>query len=205
MAGNSSRSDAGIEALLRGISLEPSAFDKFVQGDMTKTAVKIAQRRRKGKVDLVLPISPSTIETADRLLAKLAKYLRDSRDRFTHQTWVGLLNYASTFVSDASGGAITALRRDPQGEFTYVEDGDERPLELASGQQLAILGVAIKLALAAAVGSRFEVLLLDEVAAAASDENALLLTTCLAKTGQQVLLVSHREADAAVANDVIAL
>jgi exonuclease SbcC len=143
--------------------------------------------------------------TRDRLLAKLAKYLRDSRDRFTHQTWVGLLNYASTFVSDASGGAITALRRDPQGEFTYVEDGDERPLELASGQQLAILGVAIKLALAAAVGSRFEVLLLDEVAAAASDENALLLTTCLAKTGQQVLLVSHREADAAVANDVIAL
>lgn len=71
MAGSSSRSDAGLEAALRGISLEMSAFDRFVAGDMTKTAVKIAQRRRKGKVDLVLPISPSTIETADLLLAKL--------------------------------------------------------------------------------------------------------------------------------------
>ena len=91
------------------------------------------------------------------------------------------------------------------GEFTYVEDGEDLPLELASGQQLAILGVAAKLALAAAVGSSFEVLLLDEVSAAASDDNALQLATCLARTGLQILLVSHRDADAAVAADVISL
>ena len=113
--------------------------------------------------------------------------------------------YASTFVQEASGGALTELRRTAGGEFTYVEDGEELPLELASGQQLAILGVAAKLALAAAVGSSFEVLLLDEVSAAASDDNALQLATCLARTGQQILLVSHRDADAAVAADVVSL
>lgn len=138
-------------------------------------------------------------------LTQLMKYLRASRERFTTHSWANLLAYASTFVQEASGGALTELRRTAGGEFTYVEDGEELPLELASGQQLAILGVAAKLALAAAVGSSFEVLLLDEVSAAASDDNALQLASCLAHTGQQILLVSHRDADAAVANDVIAL
>jgi ABC-type polysaccharide/polyol phosphate transport system ATPase subunit len=71
--------------------------------------------------------------------------------------------------------------------------------------QLSILGVAIKLALMAAVGSRFDVLLLDEVSAAASDDNALRLTECLAETGQQIFLVSHREADAVAAQEVLTL
>ena len=51
----------------------------------------------------------------------------------------------------------------------------------------------------------YSVLLLDEVSAAASDENALRLTECLAATGQQVFLITHREADAVAAQDVIAL
>lgn len=141
----------------------------------------------------------------DGLLAELAKYLRDNRDRFTQQAWAALLAYANQFIQDASGGDMTELRRTAEGDFTFVENGDELPLELASGMQLAILGVAIKLALAAAVGSRFEVLLFDEISAAASDENALRLTECLARSGQQVVLISHRSADAAVAQDVIAL
>lgn len=141
----------------------------------------------------------------DSLLAELAKYLRDNRDRFTQQAWATLLAYANQFIQDASGGDMTELRRTSEGDFTFVENGEELPLELASGMQLAILGVAIKLALAAAVGSRFEVLLFDEISAAASDENALRLTECLARSGQQVVLISHRSADAAVAQDVIAL
>ncbi len=141
----------------------------------------------------------------DSLLAELAKYLRDNRDRFTQQAWAALLAYANQFISEASGGDMTELRRTAEGDFTFVENGEELPLELASGMQLAILGVAIKLALAAAVGSRFEVLLFDEISAAASDENALRLTECLARSGQQVVLISHRSADAAVAQDVIAL
>ena len=141
----------------------------------------------------------------DGLLAELAKYLRDNRDRFTQQAWAALLAYANQFIQDASGGDMTELRRTAEGDFTFVENGEELPLELASGMQLAILGVAIKLALAAAVGSRFEVLLFDEISAAASDENALRLTECLARSGQQVVLISHRSADAAVAQDVIAL
>ena len=141
----------------------------------------------------------------EQLLGELGKYLRDNRDRFTKSAWDALLAYASDFVRQASDGAISALRRDEQGDFTFVEAGEPMPLELASGMQLAILGVGVKLALGAAIGSNFDVLLLDEVSAAASDENALRLTECLAATGQQVLLVSHRMADTVPAHDVIAL
>lgn len=141
----------------------------------------------------------------DALLEDLGKYLRANRDRFMQSAWDSLLGYAGAFIRDASQQAITELRRDAKGEFTYVENGQELPLELASGMQLAILGVAVKLALAAAIGSNFDVLLLDEVSAAASDENALRLTECLASTGQQVFLITHREADAVAAQDVISL
>ena len=144
-------------------------------------------------------------EERDQALTRLAKYLRTNRDRFMRAAWDGLLTYASVFVGNASDGAITELKRTSKGDFTYVEDGREMPLELASGMQLSILGVAIKLALMAAVGSRFDVLLLDEVSAAASDDNALRLTECLAETGQQIFLVSHREADAVAAQEVLTL
>ncbi len=119
----------------------------------------------------------------DHALGELGKYLRYNRDRFTKSAWDALLAYASDFVRQASDGAISALQRDEQGDFTFIEGGEPMPLELASGMQLAILGVGVKLALGAAVGSNFDVLLLDEVSAAASDENALRLTECLAATG----------------------
>lgn len=184
-------------------SAEQAVADTQRQCSLLDIDLSSAQTALTRASDRLVPLQQQA--QRDASLAQLMKYLRDSRERFTTQAWANLLAYASTFVQEASGGALTELRRTAGGEFTYVEDGEELPLELASGQQLAILGVAAKLALAAAVGSSFEVLLLDEVSAAASDDNALQLASCLAHTGQQILLVSHRDADAAVAADVIAL
>lgn len=56
--------------MLKGLSLEPSAFDKLVAGDLSKAAVKIAQRRRSGKVGVALPLSVSTIEMLDRIIQR---------------------------------------------------------------------------------------------------------------------------------------
>jgi hypothetical protein len=138
-------------------------------------------------------------------LTQLVKYLKSNRDRFVQQTWQELLSYASEFVSEATAGDIKGIARSEQGEFVYLEDSQEMPIELASGMQRAILGVAVKLAMSAALGSSFPVLLLDEISAAASDENSLILTDLLARTGQQVFLVTHRQADSAVAQSVLAL
>lgn len=71
MAGKQGGPDAGLEAALAAIDLELSAFDKFVAGDLPRAAVKIAQRRREGKVDQHLALSVSTLDMADRLVTKI--------------------------------------------------------------------------------------------------------------------------------------
>lgn len=139
------------------------------------------------------------------LLDRLSKYLRANRDRFTAHAWNAVLAYASQFAREASGGDIEALVRLDDGRFAYQENGVSRDIELASGMQTSILGVGLKLALAAAVNSPFAVLLFDEVSAAASDENALRMTQELAQAGSQIVLVSHRDSDAAVAASVLCL
>ena len=139
------------------------------------------------------------------LLDRLSKYLRANRDRFTAHAWNAVLAFASSFAAQASGGDIEALVRLDDGRFAYQENGVTRDIELASGMQTSILGVGLKLALAAAVNSPFSVLLFDEVSAAASDENALRMTQELAAAGSQILLVSHRDSDASAASRVISL
>ena len=139
------------------------------------------------------------------LLDRLSKYLRANRDRFTEHAWNSVLEFASACAWEGSGGGIEALVRTEEGKFCYREGGAVRDIELASGMQTSILGVGLKLALAAAVNSPFSGLLFDEVSAAASEENALRMTQELAASGSQILLVSHRDSDAAAAASVIHL
>lgn len=137
---------------------------------------------------------------------ELGKFLRGNRDRFTAAFWDQLLGYASTMIQEATSGAVTRLSRNAAGEFVYEEAGREITVEgSASGMQRAIFSTAIKLSLAAAVGSPFPVMLFDEVTAAAQDEVSLQFTSLLASAGKQVIMVTHREADAAAADHVLVL
>ena len=140
-----------------------------------------------------------------RGMEDLIKYLRRNRERYFSNIWEQLLSYTSEFVSDATGGAVSELTRSTTGEFLYVENGTDMSAELASGMQSAILGVSLKLALGAALGGKRRLLLLDEATAAGSDENSLLMTQLLNEYGGQVILVTHRQADAVSAKHVVSL
>ncbi|NCC40478.1 MAG: hypothetical protein EOM21_13680 [Gammaproteobacteria bacterium] len=138
----------------------------------------------------------------------LVKVLTENRESFMASAWQRLLSSASDFASAATDGAVTGLHREDDAFFFYeVEDGEGelRPIELASGHQQAVLGVGIKLALGAAVGAAFDVVLLDEVSAGATDELSLMMTRALKEQTAQCLLITHRAADAALADHVIAL
>ena len=141
---------------------------------------------------------------ADKL-NRLMKYLRKNRDRYSQQIWDQLLSYTSSFIAEATNGDTSQLTRSADGEFVYVENGVEFPAELCSGMQGAILGVSLKLALGAALGAKGGVLLLDEATAGGTDENSLLFTSLLKQYGRQVVLVTHRSADAVSADNVIEL
>lgn len=134
----------------------------------------------------------------------LEKHIRKNRDKYLSDIWNSVLLYASTFVQKATSGKITEFRRSAKG-FSYIEDDCERPTALASGQQKAVLGVALKLALGASLGAGRRLLLLDEVTAAASDENSMLVCQLLSGHSGQVILVTHREADAAAADHTISV
>lgn len=137
-------------------------------------------------------------------ISNLTAFLRKNRETFMADLWATILCYANDFISSASGGEMTALLRE-DGAFKYVENGTVFPIECASGMQTAILGVALKLALGAALGVRSSVLLLDEVTAAGSLENSATFVSLLREQAGQVLLVSHRETDSALADKVVIL
>jgi DNA repair exonuclease SbcCD ATPase subunit len=139
-------------------------------------------------------------------LSNLSKFLRTNRDRFTEAVWARLLEHASQFVAEVTAGDVTALRRWADGTFTFVENGVEQSVDgAASGMQRAIFSTAVKLSLAAALGSRFGTLLFDEVTAAAADDTSLTFVSRLATEGAQTLLVTHRQTDAAAAEHLVQL
>ena len=144
--------------------------------------------------------------TRTAALQELGKFLRSNRDRFTSEFWTQLLSYASTLIQEATSGGVTRLFRSASGDFMYEEGGREIAVEgFASGMQRAIFGTAIKLSLAAAIGNPFPVMLFDEVTAAAQDEVSLQFTSLLASAGKQVIMVTHRGADAAAADNLLVI
>ena len=137
------------------------------------------------------------------LLKKLIKYLRDNRDRFVEDTWTTLLSYASEFASLSTNGDIVAVTRSSDGEFMFDEGEGPNPIVGASGVQKAIIGVGVRLALAEALNSGSDFMLLDEVTAGATEEVSLSMTRALAASGLQIVSVTHRQADAAAADNVV--
>lgn len=141
----------------------------------------------------------------EQVLRDLVSYLRKNRDRFTSAIWQALLEICSVFASNCTRGKITEVLRSNDGSFRFVEDGHEATMAEASGVQRAIMGVGVRLALAQALRLSDSFLLLDEITAGASDENSLAVTRALAEAGGQIVMITHRHADAAAADHVISL
>lgn len=140
---------------------------------------------------------------------RLTAYLRKNRDVFTSKVWEQLLKTCSDFVFAATSGQIGQVARSQEGQFQYLEeDGGSSswmPVNAASGVQQAILGVGVRLALAEALGGVIDFILLDEVTAGAHDDLSLEIVGALSDLDQQVLVVTHRQGDAAVADNLIQL
>lgn len=139
---------------------------------------------------------------ADRI-SKLIAYLRKNRDTFSARVWESILGYASEFASAASGGAVEAVLRGTDGRFRFRQAGNEEGVSAASGYLKAIIATGVRLALAEALRSPADFVLLDEVTAGARSERSMALTQALATTGAQVLMITHRAEDAAIADHLI--
>jgi exonuclease SbcC len=139
------------------------------------------------------------------LCKKLAKYLRDNRDRFMQTVWGSITAYASSFASDCTNSAISKIRRTVEGNFEYKEEEHWCPITDASGAQKAIIGLGLRLSFSSAVPTPMSTILLDEVTADFDEEHALAVSLVLSNQFKQIISISHRNIDASCANNLIAI
>lgn len=137
---------------------------------------------------------------------ELARYLRENRDRFMGEIWASVMAAASGFVAACTGGDIERVYRDSDGKFRYVEKGETfTAIGSASGAQRSLMGLGIKIAMSQLARSELNVILLDEPSADMDSKVSAAMTALLGTLGQQVIMVSHREMDGTMADNVITL
>lgn len=137
-------------------------------------------------------------------VTELLKYLRDNRDRFVQSIWDGVGAYASDFSSACTSGAISSVVRKDNGDFYYTENGETFSVEgCASGAQKSIMGLGIQLALAELLPTSMTTVMLDEPGADMDVTHSAALASLLRTTGKQVIMISHRDMDASVADNAI--
>ena len=73
----------------------------------------------------------------------------------------------------------------------------------ASGLQRSVMGLGIQIAMSQMMPSPLSSLLLDEPSADADEERSLAMSSLLAATHDQIIMVSHRQLDGAVASNTI--
>lgn len=186
------------------------------QRDAIVTRVTAVQQE-KGRTEWLVKTLAGEITEAERVtkaaaevlkhrqdVSELQAYVRTNRDRFMSEVWDGVLAQASQFASNCSNGDIRSICRIDE-EFCFDEGLSETlPVKgCASGAQRTFMGIGVKAALAMMMNTGFNTLLLDEPAADLRDERSVALVAALKATGQQVIIVSHSMADAALADNTI--
>jgi DNA repair exonuclease SbcCD ATPase subunit len=183
--------EEGLQGVRAGIA-ETKAVITKLQDDIEREE-KIAGRREDAK--------------KRRDVAKeLWRYLRENRDRFMGEIWASVMAAASGFVAACTGGDIERIYRDTDGKFRYVEKGEEfSALGSASGAQRSLMGLGIKIAMSHLARSELMVILLDEPSADMDPKVSAAMTALLGTLGHQVVMVSHRDMDGTMAENVITL
>ena len=161
--------------------------------EMTKAALDNLREQEKEALD-----ASAEAKKCDRLV----RFLRDGRQGYMKQVWSSILAISSRLVSEASGGTITRLEN-VEGDFQFEEDGVLAPTSSASGAQRAFIGTSLRIGLSRALYGSDSLLSFDEPTESCNERNASGMAAMLASSAKQVLLITHRENDQALAQNII--
>jgi len=134
--------------------------------------------------------------------ARLVQFLRDRRQQYLKEVWDTIMGVATRLVRTASKDTITKVTND-EGDFFYEEDGVLAPTASASGAQKAMIGVSLRVGLARALYGKDSLLSFDEPTESCREHNAASLAAMIAGSAKQVLLITHRETDQALAENIV--
>lgn len=142
----------------------------------------------------------------DAALAKkygrLVQFLRTKRQDYMQEVWATVMGVSSKLVNQSSKGLITKLEN-TDGDFEFQEDGVMAPTSSASGAQKAFIGTSMRIGLARALYGSDSLLIFDEPTESCSEHNAGSMAAMIASSAKQVLLITHRETDQALADNII--
>lgn len=162
--------------------------------------LKIAEQR------LAEALAKSEGAKEDAALAKkygrLVQFLRAKRQDYMQEVWATVMGVSSKLVNQSSKGVITKLEN-VDGDFTFEEDGVMAPTSSASGAQKAFIGTSMRIGLGRALYGSDSLLIFDEPTESCSEHNAGSMAAMIASSAKQVLLITHRETDQALADNII--
>lgn len=142
----------------------------------------------------------------DAALAKkygrLVQFLRTKRQDYMQEVWATVMGVSSKLVNQSSKGLITKLENE-DGDFTFEEEGVMAPTSSASGAQKAFIGTSMRIGLGRALYGSDSLLIFDEPTESCSEHNAGSMAAMIASSAKQVLLITHRETDQALADNII--
>ena len=132
----------------------------------------------------------------------LQRFLRDKRSTYLTQVWDAIAAHASDFLSEASNGWLTGVRVE-DGKFLFQESGAWVPTAEASGAQESFVGVALRVGISRTLYSRGFYLVFDEPTDGMTEDRARSLIASLSGTAGQVFVITHRETDQALADNIV--
>lgn len=124
-------------------------------------------------------------------MARLSKFLRTNRTQLLSSVWTSVLAQASTVVSLITGGAVERVSRAEGKGLSYFESGQERPVAAASGCQRAVIGVAVRAAIAKIFQGDLKFMLLDEISADMDAEHVSATMSVLERLNSQIVYITH--------------
>jgi len=137
------------------------------------------------------------------LSSELSKFLKKRRTDYMADTWNSILAFASKHVAYATQGDISEIGYNDG--FTYIECCYVNAVTSASGAQKAFIGTALRIALSKVLYGDSSLLILDEPTESMSEKSASNLCASLVNCAQQILLITHREKDQSLADNVVSL
>lgn len=158
------------------------------------------------KNNLANAVEKNAAAKDDAALAKkygrLVQFLRTKRQDYMQEVWATVMGVSSKLVNQSSKGLITKLENE-DGDFTFEEDGVMAPTSSASGAQKAFIGTSMRIGLGRALYGSDSLLIFDEPTESCSEHNAGSMAAMIASSAKQVLLITHRETDQALADHII--
>lgn len=170
--------------------------------ESANSSLKMYSERREQVTAIHTQIA--TVEHDHTTAGDLLKFLLDKRKDYLESAWASVYLTASTFLNAATDGWISSVE-DKEGAVLYSQANGTFPVEEASGAQQAFLGVALRLGMSSITGERQAMMMFDEPTAALTEANSRALMAELGNYCEQCIIVTHRDTDQGLAQNLIAL